>query len=332
MRRRFALVMIARSAVFAISTAAASPAHAAESVPKVVRLGFVATGSPTGASRGFAAFWSHLHDLGWVEGRNLVVETRWASHHDQLPGLMREIVASKVDIIVTFGTPAGIAAKKATSSIPIVDAVMGDPLRTGLVASLARPGGNLTGLSLGWAQGLPGKWLELLQETVPRLSTVAVVANLDNPNEQELVKELQSAATALRLRLRIMNVREPRAFETALEQARRQAQGILVLADPANKGPFSQVVALVATYRLPAIYVLRDFADAGGLMALGPDLTPLWRRAAEYVDRILRGAQPGELPVEQSSQYVLVVNLKAARALGLTIPDSILVRADEVIR
>ncbi|HTS52711.1 MAG TPA: ABC transporter substrate binding protein [Burkholderiales bacterium] len=185
MRRRFALVTLALSSAFAITMLASPFAQAAEPAQKVVRLGFVATGSPRSASRGFTEFWTHLHELGWVEGQNLVVETRWAGRHDQLPGPMREIVASKVDIIVTFGTPAGIAAKKATSTSTIVDAVMGDPLRTGLVESLARPGGNLTGLSLGWAQGLPGKWLELLQETVPRLSTVAVIANLDNPNEQE---------------------------------------------------------------------------------------------------------------------------------------------------
>jgi putative tryptophan/tyrosine transport system substrate-binding protein len=325
-----ALFIIALSLVSGVIAFDSAIQAAAEQ--KVVRLGFVAAGSPSAPSARFAEFWNHLHELGWVEGQNLVVERRWAVRHDQLPGLMREVVASKVDIIVTFGTPAGIAAKQATDTVPIVDAVMGDPLRTGLVASLARPGGNLTGLSLGWAQGLPGKWLELLQETLPRLSTVAVIANLDNPNEQALVNELHTAASTLRLKLRIIDVREPAAFERALEQAQRQAQALLILADPANKGPFSQVVALVATHRLPAIYVLRDFADAGGLMALGPDLAPLFRRAAEYVDKILRGAQPADLPVEQSSQYVLVVNLKAAQALRLTIPQSILLRADEVIR
>src|SRR5262249_23226115 len=152
--------------------------------PKVARLGFVATGSPSNAAIGRDQFWSRLHELGWIEGQNLVVERRWAAHHDQLLGVMREVVASKVDVIVTFGTPAGLAAKQATSTIPIVDAVMGDPLRTGLVQSLARPGGNLTGLSLGWTQGLPGKWLELLQETIPGLARVAVIANLANPNEE----------------------------------------------------------------------------------------------------------------------------------------------------
>ena len=329
MIRRFALGVLLGLTGCALATLLS---HAAEPMQKVVRLGFVATGSPSSASPDRAEFWNRLHELGWVEGQNLVVEARWAYRHDQLPGLMREVLAAKVDIIVTFGTPAGIAAKQATNTVPIVDAVMGDPLRTGLVASLARPGGNLTGLSLGWAQGLPGKWLELLQETLPRLSTVAVIANLDNPNEQTLAKELQTAAPVLRLKLEIIDVREPGAFESALEQARRQAQALLVLADPANKGPFPQVTALVAKYRLPAIYVLRDFADAGGLMALGPDLAPLFRRAAEYVDKILRGALPADLPVEQSSHYVLVVNLKAARGLGLTIPQSVLLRADEVIR
>ena len=330
MRRCRALLTVAVSFAAGVGLLDATGLSAAEQ--KVARLGFVATGSPSNAAIGRDAFWSRLRELGWIEGQNLIVERRWAPRHDQLPGFMREVIDSKVDVIVTFGTPGGIAAKQATSTIPIVDAVMGDPLRTGLVESLARPGGNLTGLSLGWTQGLPGKWLELLQETIPGLARVAVIANLANPNEQALVKELESTAPVLRLKLSIIDVREPAAFEGALAQAQKHAKALLVLADPANKGTFAQVAALVAAHRLPALYVLRDFADAGGLMALGPDLTLLWVRAAEYVDKILKGAQPANLPVEQSSRYVLVVNLKAARALGLTIPQSILLRADDVIR
>jgi len=209
---------------------------------------------------------------------------------------------------------------------------MGDPVGSGVAASLAHPGGNLTGFSQGWDEGIGGKWLELLQETVPRLSTVALFANPDNPLARELARKLEVIAPTRGLKVRLIEVREPRALAGAFERAGRTAQAVLVLPDPIISATRKQVTALAAKHRLPAMYTLRDFVDVGGLMAYSPDLAVLFRRAAEYVDRILRGANPGDLPIEQPTEYRLIVNLKAAKALGITIPESILLRADEVIR
>jgi putative ABC transport system substrate-binding protein len=232
----------------------------------------------------------------------------------------------------TATTQAAIAAKDATSTVPIVGVAMGEPLRTGLATNLARPGGNLTGLSVGWAEGMVGKWLELLQETVPRLSTVAVIENPETPVAQGMVKELAGLAHARRLKLRLIEVREPAGLERAFEQAGRNAQAVLVLPSPVISAHRGQVTALAAKHRLPTVYPLRDYVDAGGLMAYGPDLAVQYRRGAEYVDKILKGAKPGDLPIEQPTKFELVVNLKTAKALGITIPESILLRADEMIR
>jgi putative ABC transport system substrate-binding protein len=307
--------------------------RSAEPAQKVARVGFVQPQSPSTATRGVKEFWERLHQLGWVEGQNLVIEERSAEgRYERLPALMAEVLGSKVDVLVTSGTPAAIAAKNATSTIPIVVGAMGDPLRTGLAASLAHPGGNLTGLSLGYGEGMSGKWLQLLQETVPRLSHVAVIANPDNPIARDLAAELKAIAPARGVKLLLIEVRDPEALDRAFEQARRKAQAVLVLPDPVIAANRGQVTALAAKHRLPAMYALRDFVDLGGLMAYGPDFAVAWRRAAEYVDRILKGAKPEDLPIEQPTKFELVVNLKTAKALGLTIPESILLRADEVIR
>lgn len=306
---------------------------AAEPAQRVVRVGFVGPASPSTGVRAVTQFWERLRELGYVEGQNLVIEARWAEgHYDRLPGLMGEVIGRKVDVLVTYSTPAAIAAKNATSTIPIVAAGMGDPIGSGLVASLARPGGNLTGLSVAWAEGLAGKWLELLQETVPQLTTVAVIANPDNPISRIQTKELQAIAPARGLKLRLIEVREPGALDRAFGQAGKKAQGALILPDPVIAALRRQITELAAKHRLPTVYYLRDFVDAGGLMSYGPDLGVQFRRAAEYVDKILKGALPADLPIEQPTQWMLVVNLKVARALDLTIPQSILLRADEVIR
>jgi putative ABC transport system substrate-binding protein len=298
-----------------------------------VRLGFVHPQSPSTANRGVTAFWERLRELGWVEGQNLVIEARWADGRaERLPALMSEMIERKVDVLVTWGTTAAVAAKKATSTIPIVDAAMSDPVRSGLAASLARPGGNLTGLSGGFAEGFAGKWLELLRETVPRLSRVAVIENPDTPIARDLESELKAIATARGLKLLLIEVREAGALDRAFEQAARKSQAVLVLPDPMLGANRERVVALAAKHRLPAIYYLRDFVEAGGLMAYAPDLVAMFRRAAEYVDKILKGAKPGDLSIEQPTKFELLVNLKTAHALGISIPDSILLRADEVIR
>jgi putative tryptophan/tyrosine transport system substrate-binding protein len=331
-RRLFTLAFVFSLASGA-GVLAPSGALAADPTQRVVRLGFVHPQSPSTAARGVNAFWDHLHELGWVEGKNLVIEARWADGHmERLPALMAEVLGSKVDVLVVYATQAAVAAKNATSTTPIVAAAMGEPLRTGLAASLARPGGNLTGTSVGWAEGIGGKWLELLQEAVPRLSTVAVVFNSDTVIARDLVKELQAIAPTRGLRLQLIEVGEPGALDHAFEQAGRKAQAVLVLPAPIISAHRWQVTALAAKYRLPTMYYLHDYVDAGGLIAYAPDVTVQFRHAADYVDKILKGAKPGELPIEQPTQWTLVVNLKVARALGLNIPQSILLRADEVIR
>ncbi len=306
--------------------------HSAEPEPKVLRVGFVDPYSPSTTPRGFSAFGQRLRELGWVEGQNLVIEARWADgRYDRLPTLMADAIARKVDVLVTWGTPAAIAARNATSTIPIVVAAMGDPVGTGLAATLARPGGNLTGLSLGQAD-IAGKWLELLQETVPRLSSIAIISNPDSAMVSRLRQELEAAAPARRLKLRFIEVRNPEAFDHAFKQARREAQAVLVLGDPLTLTHRREITAPAARHRLPAIYTVRDFVDEGGLMSYGTDAAVLSRRTADFVDKILRGAKPRDLPIEQPTKFELVINLKTAKALGLTIPESVLVRADEVIR
>lgn len=333
MSRRLALIATALSFASAFAVLGAPLARAVEPAQRVVRLGFVGSESPSTVARNNAAFFKRLGELGWVEGRNLIVERRWAEGHlDRLPALMADMVNRKVDVIVTASTPAAVAAKDATSTVPIVIASMGDPVASGLAASLARPGGNVTGLSLGWAEGIPGKWLELLWETIPRLTTVAVIGNSDSSLVRLLQKTLDAAAATRGVRLRHIDVREPEGQERAFEQARHQAKAAIVLPDPLTVQHRQQVASLAAKHRLPTMYGLLEFMEAGGLMAYAPDHVAMFRRAAEYVDKILRGAKPGELPIEQPTQYTLAVNLKTAKTLGLKIPESILIRADEVIR
>jgi putative ABC transport system substrate-binding protein len=319
--------------IAAAATFAPTASHTADPAQKVARVAFVDPFSSSPAVPGSPAFWEHLQELGWVQGKNLVTENRWAEGQiDRLPTLMADVVTQRVDVIVTRSTPAAMAAKNATTTIPIVVASMGDPVGTGLVASLGHPGGNLTGLSLEQTADLSGKWLELLQETVPRLTTVAVISNPDSAYVKKAAKDLEAPALARGVKLRFVNVREPAALTSAVRQARRQAQAALVLSDPLTVSHRREIARLAAANRLPTIYVILEFMDSGGLMAYGADPTTLWRRAAEYVDKILRGAKPADLPIEQPTQFKLIVNLKAAQALGLTFPESILLRADEVIR
>jgi putative tryptophan/tyrosine transport system substrate-binding protein len=332
--RRLLTLAVALAVASGLAVLHPAVAPAADSAQRIVRVGFVHPQSPSTATLGVAAFWERLRELGYVENENLIIETRWAGgRYEQLPGLFAEVIERKVDVLVTSGTPAAVAAKHATSTIPIVDAGMGDPVGTGLVVSLARPAGNLTGLSMGEGEGMAGKWLELLQEMVPRLLTIAVIANPDTPLTRDLAKDLEAVAPARGLKLQFIEVREAAALARAFEQAARKAQGVLLFPDSVifavNRW---RIASFAAKYRLPAVYAVRDYADAGGLLSYGPDLAIQWRRAADYVDKILRGAKPGDLPVEQPTKFELVVNLKTAKALGLTIPQSILQRADEVIR
>ncbi|MGH9578524.1 MAG: ABC transporter substrate-binding protein, partial [Terriglobales bacterium] len=316
MSGRCTLLALAFSFASAIAVLGSPLARAAEPAQRVVRLGFVRAESPSTLARSDAAFFKRLGELGWFEGRNLIVERRWAEGHiDRLPALMADVINRKVDVIVTAGTPAAIAAKDATSTVPIVIASMGDPVASGVAASLSRPGGNVTGLSLGWTEGIPGKWLELLWETIPRLTTVAVIGNPDSSLVRLLVKPLNAAASTKGMRLRYIDVREPEGLERAFDQARRQAKAAIVLPDPLTLQNRQEVTSLAAKYRLPAIYGLLEFVEAGGLIAYAPDHVAMFRRAAGYVDRILRGAKPADLPIEQPTQFTLAVNLKTAKGL-----------------
>ena len=298
---------------------------------KVPRIGFL---SPGGAmSSPTDAFRQGLRDLGYVEGQNLVMDYRWADGDlARLPALAAELVRLRVDVLVAVTNLAVLAAKQATSTIPIVFAGSSDPVGTGLVASLAHPGANVTGLSLVTPE-LSGKRLQFLRETLPRLARVALLWDAGNAGMADRVKETEAAARQLGVTLHVEWVRDlarlDRAFAT-LAQARPDA--FLTTVEPFTGDHRQRIVAFAAQQRLPAMYEERDFVDAGGLMAYGPNLTANYRRAATYVDKILKGAKPADLPVEQPTKFELVLNLKTAKALGLTIPQSVLIRADEVIQ
>jgi putative ABC transport system substrate-binding protein len=278
-------------------------------------------------------FWERLEELGYVKGRNLFVEYRSAEGHlNRLPTLMADVVARKVDIIVTNSTAGATAARNATNTIPIVAIAISDPVGSRLAASLARPGGNVTGVSLGWTEGFAGKWVELLRETIPRLSTAAVIVNYDNPVHHYIGQQLEGAASKRGVKLRILDVRTAEAIDDAFYDARRHTQAMIVFGDPLTFNYRDKVALLAAKHRLPTIYGIKDFVVAGGLMAYSFDQMVMYRSAADQVGRILKGANPGDLPFEQVRQHKLIINLRAARALGLTFPDSILFRADEVLQ
>jgi putative tryptophan/tyrosine transport system substrate-binding protein len=278
-----------------------------------------------------------LRDLGYVEGRNLVIEYRDAEGKlERFPALAAELAALKVDVIVTAGgTPAALAAKQATRTLPIVFAGVGDAVASGLVTSLARPGGNVTGLSV-LAPELVGKWLELLTQAVPGVSRVAVLWQpgfLPEHTEKDILEAADVAARALGVRVQFVEARGPEDFDRAFsDMTRARAGALTVLGSTMLFGERRRLVALAAKNRLPAVYSAREFVDAGGLMAYGANVADVFRRAATYVDKILKGAKPGDLPVEQPTKFELVINLKTAKALGLTIPQSLLGRADQVIQ
>jgi putative tryptophan/tyrosine transport system substrate-binding protein len=312
----------------------AAPLAVVQPAASIARIGFLGNSSPTFASPLVEAFRHGLRERGWVEGQNLAIEYRWAEGSvERLPALAAELVHLHVDVIVTIGgTPASLAAKHATDTIPIVMAVGADPVGTGLVASLARPGGNITGLTL-FVPELEGKRLELLKEAVPGLSRVAVLANPVNPATARALRATEVAAQALRIPLQLLEVRDPSEFESAFAaMAGAQTDALIVLPDPMLAAQRPRVVELAAQNRLPVMYAFREDAEAGGFMAYATNFPDLLRRAAGFVDKILKGAKPADLPVEQPMKFELVINLKTAKALGLTIPPTLLFQADEVIR
>ncbi len=309
-------------------------AASAQQAAKVARIGYLATNLAPSPYR--EAFRQGLRDLGYVEGRNVLIEYRDAEgKSERLPPLAAELVALKVDVIVAPSTPAALAAKQATRTLPIVFAGAADPVTSGLVTSLARPGGNVTGLSL-LAPELVGKCLEQLKQAVPGVSRVAVLwqpGALGERTDKDMLKEAEVAARVLGVRLQFVEARGLEDFDRAFSDMTRARAGALTVL-PSNMflGERRRLVDLAAKHRLPAVYSSRDFIDAGGLMAYGANIADMQRRAATYVDKILKGAKPGDLPVEQPTKFELVINLKTAKALGLTIPPSLLQRADEIIQ
>ena len=313
--------------------AAPCSAEAQQAAAKVPRIGFLAL-NPGANPRLREAFLQGLRDLGYVEGRNVVIEYRSAEGKlERLPALAAELVAFKVDVIVTGGgTPTVLAAKEATRTLPIVFTSATDPVTDGLVASLARPGGNLTGLS-NLAPELVGKCLEQIRETVPRVSLVAVLWQPGSVGgHTDMLKAAELAARPLGVRLQIVEARGPADFDRAFsDMTRARAGALAVLGSGILNSERRRLVDLAARHRLPTVYTSRDFVDAGGLMSYGPSLADSFRRAAAYVDKILKGTKPGDLPIEQPTKFELMINLRTAKALGLTIPPSLLLRADQVI-
>jgi len=304
----------------------------AQQASKVARIGLLCATRCEGP--GLDVLRAGLRDLGWVEGRNLVIEARAAGGQlDRLPALARELIALNPDLIVASSPQPSRAAKDVTAVLPIVFVGVADPVRVGLVQSLARPGGNVTGVATLVPGGFMGKQLELLKEAVPGASRVATLGNLTNEIYRVTFPvEIPPTARALGLRLQVLEVSEPGQIEGAIEAAvRERADALHVLGDPIFHSPPNRLPELAARARLPAIYISADLVRAGGLMSYGPNFSELSRRAASYVDRILKGAKPAQLPVEQPTKFDLVINLRTAKALGLTIPPSLLLRADHVI-
>ena len=327
-------MMNRRTFLCGLSLGMLSAPLAAETQPvgKPVTIGYLGNSSPSLESNLVDGFLEGLRQLGYVEGRNLIIKYTWAEgRRDRFAVLAKELVSLKPDVILTAGTPGALAAKQATQSIPIVMASAGDPLETGLVSSLAKPGGNVTGHA-GPGAEFEGKRLELLREMVPKLSRVAVLLNPDNPFGAITWKGVQRVAEPFGVKLQRVEVRGPNDLDRSLATIKAsRPEGVLVSPDRFLLAYRAPIVQFVAKNRLPGVFPYGEFVQEGGLLAYGPDYVDLFRRAATYVHKILKGAKPADLPVEQPTKFELVINLKTAKALGLTIPQTLLLRADQVI-
>ncbi len=307
-------------------------AAAAQESRQIARIGRLSPLSASATAHIQDAFRERLRDLGWVEGRNLAIEDRFAAGDvNRLPDLAAELVRLKVDVILAGSTPGALAAKKATTTIPIVMVMGGDPVASGLVISLARPGGNVTGVT-ALVQELTGKRIELLKEAVPGVTRVAFLSDPTFPDSEPSLKGAESAARALRVQLRVIEVHHPNELEKAFAAISNERAGALMVEQAVM---FTQhrrrIVELAAKSRLPAMYGLREYVDAGGLMFYGTSLQEMYYRAATFVDKVLKGAKPGDLPGEQPTKFELLINVKTAKVLGLTMPRSLLLRADRIV-
>ena len=323
-RREFIATLGGAAAAWPLAARAQQPGR----LPTV---GFLVSGTPSSQGQWVAVFAQRLRELGWIEGRTIAIEYRWAEGRtERAAEIAAEFVRRKVDVIVTSGTAVVVAAKQATSVIPIVFAATGDPVGTGLVASLARPGGNVTGLSLQHTD-LVGKRLELLREVVPGLRRLAILANVGNPAVVLEMREVEAAARTLGLEVITAEIQRGEDIVPAFEALNGRADALYVVADPLVFNHRIRINTLALAARLPTMHALREGVEVGGLMSYGPNYPDLFRRAADYVDKILRGAKPADIPVEQPTKFDLVINLTTAKALGLDVPPTLLARADEVI-
>ena len=326
--------LIGLAVILAVGLSLAPLAVEAQQTASLPRIGFLAPASVSDPQvpRVLQAFRQGLREWGYVEGQNITIEFRSAEgQYDRLPGLAAELVRLKVNVIVAAGPLASQVAKQATKTIPIVMAAIADPVGAGFVASLARPGGNITGLSLMHSD-LVAKQLELLKEVLPKVSRMAVLGNPANPNYAPMLRGAQDAARALGVRLQPLEARDPSEIDTVFAPLTTERAGaLIVLGDTMFFGHRTRIADHAVRRRLPTAFGASEYAEAGGLLAYGPSLVDGYRRAATFVDKILKGAKPADLPVEQPTKFELVINLKTAKALGLTIPQSILVRADQVI-
>ena len=314
------------------STALAWPIPArAQQGGKLATIGLLGSGTAAAQSQWTAAFVQRLRELGWTEGRNVTIEYRWAEgRSERFAEFAAEFVRLKVDVILTHNTPPVIAAKQATSVIPIVFATAADPVDTGLVASLARPGSNVTGLS-SQTTDLASKRIELLREVVPGLRQLAFLSQPDNPYVVFDMRQAESAARRLGLETASLEIRRAEDIAPAFEELKGRAEALYILPDPLLFTHRLRINTLALGARLPTMHLLREYVEASGLMSYGPNWSDQWRRAADYVDKILRGAKPADLPVEQPTKFDLIINLTTAKVLGLTFPDKLLALADEVI-
>lgn len=325
-----------RTLWMAIALAAALPA-VAQPVTKVYRVGYLAMGAapPAGDPRPLDAFKQGLRDAGWVEGNNLVIEYRFAEGHaDRLTGLANDLVGRRVDVIAANPTPAAVAARKATQTIPIVGMGLAEPVAVGLVDSLVRPGGNVTGVTYSADSDIYGKQLELLKQAAPHARRVAFLVNPGStPTLPLIVESVKAAAASLDLKLHVLHAKGPDDFDVAFRSMAAQNVGaLLVMGDSMFFLHRARLVELALRHKLPSMSTQAQWAEAGGMMAYGPNIAELWRRGASYVDKILRGAAPGQMPIEQPTKFELIVNMRSADALGLTMPQPLLLSADRVVR
>ncbi len=323
MRRREFLTLLGGAAAWPLGVRAQQP------VMPVI--GFLGANTPASQGQWTAAFVQRLRELGWSEGRNISIQYRWAEGRaDRSAEIAAEFARLKVDVIATSGTPMALAAKRATSTTPIVFATAGDPVGTGLVASLANPSGNVTGLSVQQID-LGSKRVELLREVVPNLQRIAVIANVGSPDAMRQLRDVETTINALGLELVKCEIRLIEDVETIMNGLEGRAEALYVISDPLLFSYRDRVAASALGVRLPSVHSFRDPVESGGLMSYGPDYRAMFRRAADFVDKILRGTKPGDIPVEQPTKFELIINQTIAKALGIEIPPMLLARADEVI-